>query len=852
MASSRGLGIGVALAAAACVVLALWWQRAEPGSDGPALGRGAALEPLRDDVAALSGTEGIGAGAREPSRTPEPVATTSAPVVGDVDPEAEGDASLSAPPVEGVLVRVFRGREKTPVAGALVTYGVPAPVPAARRGLAARAMDEDLEQVARYRTDDEGRVRVPFGDRVAVAIAAHGADWGSAHIPAGRQVAQQEIVLEPDRTAQVRVVHESDGSPAAGVEVELRYHYDEESSEIVDREVTDDDGVVRFEHLRQHLEWFWGHIEFFTIGLAGLLEPPVEARVDLDALFQEHELVCPPTGVLEVEVLGPDGRRFDGPAQVHAALGVGGFDGEPVDEAVAGTEDGRVRFERIGLSEPLAVFASSSLYGNGEPVRLRSAAQPGSVLSAQVSLPPKGATLVARVLLPDGSPAGGETVGVRHERLRRRARTVNAELDGDGVGVWAIRDIAGFPEPVPVEFRLVLDGRSVTCRLDFQPPVQGEALELGDVRLEHAAVLARGTVVDPSGAPVEGARVWPSGRQSFGNVSRETSDADGAFEIRGTPPSGEYRLAAHHADYRYSTSGPVHGVAMDVQIVMEAAGSIVGSALLDPVWLHEFTVVRARSAGSEYWNHSDYLDRQGGFRLGSLASGAYTVQLALESDGESAMTFEDVLVEAGEVTRDPRLQDVDLRGLARYFEVSVRDGLGDPVEEGWIYLREAGTSEWSDDDTFIEFGVAHVFTLADPVEAYVYGEGLRAVHLPELRPGDEVVLEAPRRFALCWPGAAPRFREGVRLSTRCEVDDPGMPRLPVFGSVNAADSEPRWCVFPGERNLSVTLSLRLDKGAPDLQLPESEKLRFRLDPAEADQRFELELPEAFVPFLAED
>jgi protocatechuate 3,4-dioxygenase beta subunit len=121
--------------------------------------------------------------------------------------------------------------------------------------------------------------------------------------------------------------------------------------------------------------------------------------------------------------------------------------------------------------------------------------------------------------------------------------------------------------------------------LDEVTPEEATTLEL---ILEHEAVIA-GTVVDQTGAPIEGAQVSAArldvtARSGLAAPRPELTDAAGRFALRGLEP-GDYRVAAARDPRELSraveTSGAVVSAgATDVRLVLEADGVISGKVAL--------------------------------------------------------------------------------------------------------------------------------------------------------------------------------------------------------------------------------------------------------------------------------
>lgn len=113
---------------------------------------------------------------------------------------------------------------------------------------------------------------------------------------------------------------------------------------------------------------------------------------------------------------------------------------------------------------------------------------------------------------------------------------------------------------------------------------EGQVVDVGTVRLAPGGIV-RGTVVDGTGAAVEGASVLvgavPRGRKGSGVPGADVvTDADGAFEMKGLA-AGSVELAASHPSYtpseRASVEVDLARPTTDVRLVLTRGGRIQGT-----------------------------------------------------------------------------------------------------------------------------------------------------------------------------------------------------------------------------------------------------------------------------------
>jgi protocatechuate 3,4-dioxygenase beta subunit len=141
---------------------------------------------------------------------------------------------------------------------------------------------------------------------------------------------------------------------------------------------------------------------------------------------------------------------------------------------------------------------------------------------------PRMARITGRLVPPEGGPPVGRVALKRHGGRR------NEEMwgfPGGGSGTTTTEWPEGrLDTRVPdgtVRLEIRPEGYGpVRLELDLKP---GETRDLGDIPLDQGLEL-RGRVVDPSGAPVAGARVFAGG--AFNPIDSMTTGVDGGFVLR--------------------------------------------------------------------------------------------------------------------------------------------------------------------------------------------------------------------------------------------------------------------------------------------------------------------------------
>lgn len=187
----------------------------------------------------------------------------------------------------------------------------------------------------------------------------------------------------------------------------------------------------------------------------------------------------------------------------------------------------------------------------------------------------RAATVIGRVLKPDGEPAVGASVGL-HPRasgwMGRQLGTTSTDEAGrfrmDGIDAGAY------------DLTARLDGVGI-AKLENLSIEPSKERDVGDLKLEKGLSLA-GIVTDKSGTPVSGASVTlqnPEGDNPFGGRWRESiatvsTDKDGRFELVALS-EGEFRIRVDAAEYA-RLEVPVKVPSAELRLVLSRGGSVEG------------------------------------------------------------------------------------------------------------------------------------------------------------------------------------------------------------------------------------------------------------------------------------
>lgn len=249
------------------------------------------------------------------------------------------------------------------------------------------------------------------------------------------------------------------------------------------------------------------------------------------------------------------------------------------------------------------------------------------------------------------------------------------------------------------------------ARVDVTAKLLPGGSDLGDVILREPPVVVTGRVVDPAGEPVAGADVTLTRGTPKDLVLDQTrSDGDGAFALRSVERDVPFALSVEKHRYRtirVSCAGP----STDLEITLEPTGGVAGRLLFGGLPRDELEV---RVVQGRYRSLDVESDRNGEFVVWGLRTGLCAFKVRFRGEFEELVRVVRIEVEAGRLTRDPRLRSIDVaEGLER-LTVTVVDEQGTGVAGARVNGRF----------TTDENGEAVLFTRSLPVD-------VRAVHVEE-------------------------------------------------------------------------------------------------------------------------
>ncbi len=638
-----------------------------------------------------------------------------------------------AEPLTGVVVELAEGIAATgvvvdgagrPVPGADVVFR---PSPKAAGGM-MRIGGPPAPPAGTAASDSEGRFAVADLEPGAYDVGATRAGYAPTTVPrveiGAATTDTGRIVLEPGITFDGLVV-DAAGKPVEGVSITalaggdpLAFAARLFGGNNEPDAVTGPDGrfVIRDRRRGERVDLLARREGYGEGGVPGLVVPPdAPLKITLTAASRIGGRVLDPEGrpVPGASVLLRRDRRAGGGGMMFMFQSVSGAETD---------ESGAFELEDVppgGVS--LTVQASG--YQDQEVPGLTVVA--GKDLTGLEVRLAASAWVEGRVLLPDGTPAVGASIGpVRDESAPRGMRSFAAAADGDG--------------------RFRLDGlkpglQSVEANRDNLPRVVRD-LELrpgvnaADFQFT-GGVDVSGRVVDAAGAPVARATVQlEQGARSWGGPETMT-DANGEFTFRNVM-DGEFRAVAQRSGHASSEPATVKvaGAAVGgVLLQLRTPSAIVGTVRgVEPSALAGISV---RAFGQDAVGMvSTSPDAQGRYRLENAGPGTWHVS-AQDRDGGTATA--EVTIEAGQAEATA---DLD---FGKGFTVTGRVVVGtEPVVDAFVFASgRAFTQARTDSEgRFRLRGVE-----AGPLEISVndFTRGLRHTEKLEVKGDRDVVLRVP-------------------------------------------------------------------------------------------------------------
>lgn len=664
------------------LVAFLWWSRSraiEPAGLAPAPGADAGVDGARETARLSAPPPTDSATSARASTTTSDAATTIEASSGD--PDAEGAWPVRVVDDAGV-----------PRAGAVVRWAAGASY-LEMMDTSHPFHDVDPSTVIRddaprLVTRSDGRVFLPR-DALPGFVHARAGDSSSAMHVSVRPQQEIEIRLQPELALTIQVV-DGEGRPVAGVPVALRGSRVEIAQPLWKGTTSGPDGIVRPRDLERRMR----HARVEGRELVAWLPIPtsriVAATIDLENPTPGPVvLTLPPCGSVEVRLLDSSGRPAVAdraqlaPVKELNPRGKLGYESDSFDPVEL--ERGRAfwPFVEIGLAlhaEARVAFEHPSVDGPG-PTRI------GERVVLDLDLGAPRWRLVGRLVDADKVPVANAVLdgSLSYGSGGGAQGSYGAPFGRTGADGWFEHDL---PLPLP-------DTGAVTVSVRFarpdgngwdeavttiEAPIPRGDVDLGVLVVSTPVVLARVHVVDESDAPLGNVLVGatvpmtlPRGGEAWSSDPRmrvEKDGAEGVFRVQGTVAPARMRIVASKLGYVQAHVCEISRGASEARIVLERAATIRGRVLADDAsTLGRLRVVVVRPTDDDATRaafritEERHVTPDGSFVFDSLRRGTVDVEFRVPGGKSPVHAVRGVDLREPGAARDPRLAEIDLRGL---------------------------------------------------------------------------------------------------------------------------------------------------------------------------------------------
>jgi len=427
--------------------------------------------------------------------------------------------------------------------------------------------------------------------------------------------------------------------------------------------------------------------------------PSVEIAVPQD---RPAKLVLPPTGAIELRLIGPDGEPWPFLTLVWC---------RSRHWTMHAIGNGSARISAVHLGQTFTFSDRRAFpYGIEETV-VAGPVLPGEAVRARIPVLCHRPLLTGRLLDPDGRPVADGTVTF-HGVVQRDDGVFRGATDGHRATRCG-RFLAHVREDTSyrtlriqwwVEDRLVAWAEQPLCGRYSR-----SLHRLGAVRLSEASLLAAGRVrAADGGGSTKGVWIelhpddgegdlddrprrgeprlaWVLGRDEDSRRFRRgryhvRAAADGRFEIRGAPLRAPFTLVARSSRVAETRLTDIAPGANDLDVQMRRFGAVTGH-LLTPRHLYpwDFELVITSPRGRRFESPRWHLHRDGSFEVKDIPPGRVNVAVHAKNGKRPIRLIPDVHVQSGQTSYDSRLNRIDLCGLAEVMTLRVVDPDRQPI-----------------------------------------------------------------------------------------------------------------------------------------------------------------------------
>jgi hypothetical protein len=686
-------------------------------------------------------------------------------------------SATTAEPAHSLHLFVVDGEGELPAAEASVHWISRRELPDDWRPTSAAFASTAAMMARRHpvaRCDARGEVELETTGQTVLVLARLEDRWGFEQLSGLGSDERVKVTLRGERDVSFQVVDENQ-RPACGVQLSLSFlRGPDDAWELWSGFTSSPEGLAVLHGVDHSFGRIVGGGRMRVVAVIPSFQRPSAEFTLRDLPAAPLRLTLPTCGSLAISALDEFGKPLS--ERVQARLG---WRADPGDswhptprETFLGTQQSFANglcvlpFVETGLEFSITARAEDA--HRPLMVSARGPTVGGERAQVELRFAERWPVLTGRILL-DGQPfVRGAIRAQGSYRIGAAILGENASLTTDGAGRFAY-------VAAPSQSSARLESLEVVG-LDEAQKELGRALvpapednaqgthELGDIRLALGQLLCSGDVVDELGWPVAGAHVlasWPASTtidpdnpapmQNDRTLSTLT-ESNGSFVLSNSSGASRLRVMVSKPGYLPHDPEAVECGARDLRIVLARSGFVSGRIVVDEgvdaarLAVHFEAPPQSTGAGTASFALIQYPKADGRFELGTIQPGRYSVSVYLQGRAECLATVDGVLVRGGERCPDPRLAQIDLRGMLAAFEIEIVDEDSHAIDGARLFSIGAESPTAVPCPT--EKGRARV--LVPRGEVFVAARGFRTTRLDDPRGKLRVVLErAPRvRFRL--------------------------------------------------------------------------------------------------------
>ncbi len=480
------------------------------------------------------------------------------------------------------------------------------------------------------------------------------------------------------------------------------------------------------------------------------LKKPLEKFFDPLSLPRKPLVITlPPTGKVEVQVVGPGGPPPDGTVSIGLIVeNEGGHKPFPFSKLSAPVQGGKAVFPFVGLGLFLRIYpelkAISSIRGLPPPAAEGPGPTvPGGTAVFRIALTQGIVLITGRILLPSGAPLSKRTKNLRKVLLWERngdfVARMEDQLKTDEKGrfrfplpsgsSWKSRSHAT-SRILEIHLPYGKTGGDMKAVIDLSRSFLPGTIDLGDIRLVPPVFLASGKVTDSSGRPLPGAEIEACVKKRVGSRSylssltdhSALSDEQGRFRVYGEETKEAIILKARKAGWLPEKAGPVPPGTRGVLLVMRKGGRVRADFRLGPSLSLEDLELKLvfQEPGGKKRRLFTYKREGNQVLWESLPTGKATLEVFLPSCPDPLVRIPDIEVIEGKETKDPRLEGIDLSSRILVLDLELEDTQGNPIPSA----RILGPGRHSVVGTYSRKHTTFLYKL-DPPEYWIQAKGYR-------------------------------------------------------------------------------------------------------------------------------